>query len=172
MTTSTSPEDREAIARLVRSVYASYLEYDPALVEQCDAPECTIWDLFEPDLVNVVSVKPESLSAIGLWRYIDYMRSNGLGTERFELALWTKLVYPAAVAVMIFFAVPLVLGRLRAVGVGQRVLIGSLVGIVFHVLHQASGHLGLVYGMSPAASAILPTLAFLGVGIWMVRRLD
>jgi hypothetical protein len=27
-------------------------QFDPELLEQCDAPECTIWDLFKPDLVR------------------------------------------------------------------------------------------------------------------------
>lgn len=44
--------DQTAVAELVRKIYASYLQYDPALLERCDAPECTIWDLFEPHLVR------------------------------------------------------------------------------------------------------------------------
>lgn len=131
-----------------------------------------IWQsLFRPDLVNVVAVKPETLSAIGLYRYMDYLRQNELSTARFELAFWKKLVYPVATLVMIFLALPVVLGRLRSVGVGQRILVGSLIGISFHVINQVSGDLGLVYGFSPLLSALLPTLLFLGVGIVMLRRL-
>ena len=66
-------------------------------------------------------------------------------------------------------AVPMVLGRLRSVGLGQRVLLGIAVGVAFHVAHQVSGHLGLVYGLSPFACAVLPSLALAGVGWWLVR---
>jgi ketosteroid isomerase-like protein len=45
-------QDHRDVAALVRRIYDSYLEFDPALLEQCDAPECTIWDLFEPHLVR------------------------------------------------------------------------------------------------------------------------
>jgi ketosteroid isomerase-like protein len=44
--------DRAAVAALVRRIFASYQQYDPRLLEQCDAPECTLWDLFEPQLVH------------------------------------------------------------------------------------------------------------------------
>jgi len=126
--------------------------------------------LFEPDLVNVVTVRPESLSVLGLRRYVGYLGRNGLDTSRFELALWHKFVYPAATVVMIVLAVPMVLGRLKSAGIGQRIVVGVLVGISFHVLNEASGHLGLVYGMSPAASATLPTLLFAAAAALLMRR--
>jgi lipopolysaccharide export system permease protein len=130
------------------------------------------WDaMFKPNLVDVVAVKPESLSAIGLHRYIDYLRENGLNTARFELAFWTKIVYPISTVVMIFFALPMVLGILRSAGVGQRILVGSIVGMVFHVINQISGDTGLVYGLSPSFSAVLPTLMFLAVGMVLMRKL-
>ena len=44
--------DKKAVAQLVHRVFNSYQQFDPELLDQCDAPECTIWDLFEPDLVS------------------------------------------------------------------------------------------------------------------------
>jgi ketosteroid isomerase-like protein len=51
-TSKNTEEDKRAVAALVRRVFDSYQKFDPALLDQCDAPECTIWDLFEPDLVR------------------------------------------------------------------------------------------------------------------------
>ena len=45
-------QDKQAVAQLVHRIFDSYQQFDPELVDQCDAPECTIWDLFEPDLVR------------------------------------------------------------------------------------------------------------------------
>ena len=130
-----------------------------------------LWDsLFKPDLVNLVAVRPESLSAFGLYRYIRYLRTNGLTTARFELALWTKIVYPVATAVMILLAVPLVLGRLQRVGLGARMLIGAMIGVGFHIVNQAAGHVGLVYGLMPWVVAVAPTGAFFVLGMWMLHR--
>lgn len=131
-----------------------------------------VWEAnFKPDLVDVVAVKPESLSATGLYRYMDYLRENGLSTARFELAFWTKIIYPLATVVMIFFALPMVLGILGSAGVGHRVLVGSIIGMAFHVINQISGDIGLVYGFNPFFSALLPTLVFLAAAIAMMKRI-
>ena len=128
--------------------------------------------LLEPELVRVVTVKPESLSAIGLYRYLDYLRDNGLETTQYELALWTKFAYPLATGVMIFLAVPLVLGRYQWSGTGQRVLVGVIVGIGFHIIHQAAVHLGVVYETPPALTALAPTVLFFFVALWLMRRVQ
>ena len=130
-----------------------------------------VWEsMLLPDLVHVTSVEPESLSAVGIWTYLDYLRANGLATARFELALWNKLVYPLATAVMIFLAAAMVLGRNSPTAVGQRVVTGALIGVGFHILHNTSIRVGLVYELSPLISAFLPTLLFLMLGVWLIRR--
>jgi len=48
----TTERDKQAVVALVHRIFDSYLRFDPELLEQCDAPECTIWDLFEPELVR------------------------------------------------------------------------------------------------------------------------
>ncbi len=126
--------------------------------------------LFEPELVSVVSVKPEALSIIGLRHYIDYLGRNGLDTTRFRLALWHKFSYPASSVVMILLAIPLVLGQLKSAGLGQRIVVGVIIGIGFNVLNQASGHMGLVYGLSPGISATAPVLMFLFAALLLLRR--
>lgn len=47
-----SAEEKDAVAALVRQIFDSYLKFSPELLEQCDTSDCTIWDLFEPDLVR------------------------------------------------------------------------------------------------------------------------
>jgi len=127
---------------------------------------------FQPDLIPVVAASPESLSAVGLYHYLDYLRDNGLDTARHELALWNKVVYPLSTGVMIFLALPLVLGRLRIAGIGARIVAGTLIAIGFHVFHQAAMHLALVFDLNPALSVLAPTMLFFGCGFAMMRRLS
>ena len=131
----------------------------------------TVWETrFGPDLVKLASARREGLSGLALARYIDYLRDNRLDTAAYELALWRKVVYPFATGVMIVLAVPLVLGRLGGAGIGQRILVGCLIAVTFHIVNEASGKLGIVYGLSPPVSAFAPTLAFLAAGVWLLRR--
>ncbi len=125
---------------------------------------------FKPELAEVVSVRLASLSMLGLMRYIEYSRSNGLDTARYELALWNKVIHPVTTVVMILIALPLVLGRLGSVGIGQRIIAGVAIAVSFLVLQQLAGRLGLTFGVSPVLSAFAPTLLILTLAAWMFRR--
>jgi lipopolysaccharide export system permease protein len=129
------------------------------------------WEtLLRPDLVKVVVVDPEDLSMTGLWTYIRYLRHNKQDARRYELALWIKLVAPLSTAVMVFVAVPFVFGPLRTVGVGQRIMVGTLVGMGFYLLNQTLNHMGLAYNLSPFISAVVPSLLFLALAVALLRR--
>ena len=125
---------------------------------------------FGPEFLEFSSARLESLSGRALVRYIDYLEENRLDTAAHELALWSRIVYPLATAVMIVLAVPLVLGRLGGAGLGQRILAGCLIAVTFHVVNEISGKVGIVYGLSPLLCAFAPTLTFLAAGTWMLRR--
>ncbi|NNM01447.1 MAG: LptF/LptG family permease, partial [Gammaproteobacteria bacterium] len=127
--------------------------------------------VLRPELLSIVAVKPEILSVWSLVRYIEYLDSNNLETRLYQHAMWAKIFYPAATAVMVFLAVPLVLSSSsRSVSMGRRVMLGFLIGLAFHVINTASGNLGAVVDLSPLASAAAPTLLALLVGMVMLRR--
>jgi lipopolysaccharide export system permease protein len=117
-----------------------------------------------------VSVRLASLSIPGLMRYIDYLQSNGLDTTRYELALWSKLIHPLTTVVMIFIALPLVLGRLGSVSIAQRILAGIVIAVTFLVVEQLASHVGLTFGVNPIIAACAPTLLILAFAVWMFRK--
>jgi lipopolysaccharide export system permease protein len=125
---------------------------------------------FDPQLAEVVSVRLASLSIPGLMRYVDYLRSNGLDVARYELALWSKIIHPFSTAVMIFIALPLVLGRLGSVGIGQRIFAGIVIAVSFLLVEQLAGHMGLTFGLNPIFAACAPTLLVFALAVWMFRR--
>lgn len=130
------------------------------------------WNLrLDPELLDIVAVKPESLSISGLYRYMEYLRENALETGRYEIEFWTKVMLPLATAVMVFAALPFVFGPLRSVGIGQRMLVGVLTGLGFYLLNQAAAQFGLAFGMNAALVAFMPTLALLAVSLVLMRRL-
>ncbi|MGR8919420.1 MAG: LPS export ABC transporter permease LptG [Gammaproteobacteria bacterium] len=130
------------------------------------------WDsVLDPDLIGMIAINPETLSLAALSRYVRFARENGQNAQRWEHALWVKLGYPLATAVMVFLAIPLVLrGGGRSSTTGRRIMIGALIGLGFHVLNQTSGHLGVVFGVPAAASALGPTLALLVLGLALSYR--
>lgn len=127
--------------------------------------------LFSEDILDVVKVQPEFLSAWGLYQYVNYLKENGLESDRYEQAFWRKILSPFTTAVMVFLAVPFIFGPLRSVAVGQRVLVGTMVGIGFYVIDQSFGYFGLVNTWPPLLMVAAPTLVFFGVALHLSRRL-
>ena len=66
--------------------------------------------------------------------------------------------------------VSLVLGPLGRHSVGQRILVGVVVGLVFKLVSGITAHAGLVYGLAPWFGALLPTALVMVAGVWLMRR--
>lgn len=128
---------------------------DENRVESRSMQRATWESLLNPEIINVVIVRPQYLSLPGLVNYIDYLRQNLQDTRLYEQALWAKLIKPFAILGMILLAVPLVRGH---AAVGQRVFTGALAGILFHLANQVSVNLGVVYQIHPAISVLVPTV--------------
>ena len=129
------------------------------------------WEsLLNPGIINLVTIKPEYLTLWGLLKYIRYLKQNDQSSVRYEQALWSKLVNPVTILSLIVLAVPLVRCRSRTVAVGQRVFMGCLAGLIFHVGNQISAQMGVVYSINAAVSVVLPTLVVASLTLWLLRR--
>lgn len=163
---------RDALYRdghwLLQDVVIQRFEAESVVTESLAMQE---WQsLLTPDLLDVVSIKPESQPLPELYRYVRYLKGNALSAGRYEMAFWTKLVVPFVTAIMMVLAIPFVFGPLRSVGIGQRILVGALAGLGFHLFSQMTNYAGLVYSLNPAITAIAPAVAFLFIAIWLLRR--
>lgn len=127
--------------------------------------------LLNPSIVKVVSVAPENLAIWNLDSYIDYLKDNGLDTSRYQLSFWNKVFMPVTIGAMVMIAIPFVLGSLRHTGIGQRIFIGFLGGLIFYLINRLSGQVGIVYGVPAVLSAGLPTFIVLLGSAFLLRRL-
>ncbi|RLK51195.1 lipopolysaccharide export system permease protein [Alkalispirillum mobile] len=123
-----------------------------------------------PAVLGVVVVDPESLSMADLRTYINYLEANELDSSEWRLAFWVKVATPISTLAMLLLTIPLVFGAVRSTGAGQRIFIGVLVGVVFFLVNRMLNHAGVVFGLPPAASALLPAIAFLLAGIVGIMR--
>ena len=69
-------------------------------------------------------MKPESMSLLHLTSYIKHLRDNKQTTQRYEIALWKKMIYPVAALVMIALALPFGYTHNRAAGVSLKIFSG------------------------------------------------
>lgn len=133
--------------------------------------------LLDLDTVKIIGVPGDILSIwmlIPIWElndYIDYLKNNDLEYTKYELVFWTKLFGPFSILAMVLLAIPFVFGSVRHISIGKQILLGFLVGLTFNVGSRLVGQMGVVYGVSPMISAVLPILVVLSLTLWSYRRL-
>ncbi len=154
---------------LLSKVRKGLIEEDQVVLKTF--PELKWQSLLDPDLINIVSVGPDELSSFKLWNYIQYLKDNGLEYEQYELALYNRLFMPLAIIAMVLIAVPFVLVSPRQSSIGQKIVTGFLIGIVFYIANRLIGEMGLVYNFPPMLAAALPTLLVIAAAGLLLRRL-
>ena len=133
--------------------------------------------LLDLDTVKIIGVPGDLLSIwmlIPIWEltdYIDYLKGNDLEYTKYELVFWTKLFGPFSILAMVLLAVPFVFGSVRHISIGKQILLGFLVGLTFNVASRLMGQMGVVYGMPPMMSAMLPILVVLSITLWSYKRI-
>ena len=120
------------------------------------------WDaLLNPEVIGLVTIKPRYLSLYGLINYINHLKLNNQDSRLYDQALWQKALNPIMILIMMVLAVCVVKCNASSVGLGQRVFIGVLLGITFHLANQISRHLGIVYDIPIFISVSLPSFLVL-----------
>ncbi|ABI55914.1 LPS export ABC transporter permease LptG [Alkalilimnicola ehrlichii MLHE-1] len=135
-------------------------------ISVADLGDEKVWEsALSPAVLDVVVVDPESLSMADLRTYIGYLEANELDSGEWRLAFWVKVATPISTLAMLLLTIPLVFGAVRSTGAGQRIFIGVLIGVAFFLVNRMLNHAGVVFGLPPSASALLPAFAFLAAGI-------
>ncbi len=125
-----------------------------------------------PDILSVLLVAPEKMSARTLWRYIAHLKENNQKATRYELALWSKFISPFVIPIMMLIAMPFAIQGPRTGGTSSKIFIGILAGLGFHLLSRLFGHLGLLNDWPAVVVSSLPLLIFLAIALAGIRWVD
>ena len=129
------------------------------------------WEaLLNPEVINLVTIKPRYLSLYSLVNYIKHLKLNNQDNRIYMQALWLKLLNPLMILIMMLLAICVVKCDAKPVGLGQRVFLGVLFGITFHLANQMTRHLGIVYNIPIFISVAFPSiLVFLYINYSLSR---
>lgn len=156
---------------LLEDVRQTRLEGDRAIAATIPTTEWS--SVLNPDILGVLLVDPQQMSATHLWSYVQHLRENRQKSSRYEIALWSKFIYPLAVMVMLVLALPFAALQRRTGGVGGRIVAGIMLGLSFHLLSRLFAHAGQLNEWPPLFAAAFPSLGFLGIAagmLWWVER--
>ncbi len=154
---------------LARGVSAVQVDLEKVLLTQSEEK---VWPFaITQRFLDIVLVKPETLSSVNLFHYIQFLKKNDQKADVLELAFWNRLASPIVIVVMILIAVPFVVKVNRVTSVGFRILVGTILGVGFHLFNKVVGYMGLVYGLDPMLMGVLPSLTILAVASVVVSSL-
>ncbi|NOL49960.1 LPS export ABC transporter permease LptG [Pelistega europaea] len=113
------------------------------------------------DRLVATELQPDRMSTANLLNYIQYLKQNHLQTNRHVVALWRKGSYPFTLLVMITLAAPIGFVQSRKGGVGSKIFLGILIGIVFFMANQLALNVGMLNNLPPWLTALLPNMVAL-----------
>ncbi len=130
--------------------------------------------VLSPDILSVLLIAPEKMATPVLLKYIQHLKENRQKAARYEMALWSKLLYPLATPVMMLLALPFAFHSPRSGGINLKIFLGIMAGLGFHLSNRLIAHVGLLNDWPAALTALLPPIIFLGLALgalkWLERR--
>lgn len=142
--------------------------------EVVNRPDMEWRSALNPDILSVLMVAPDRMSLMHLSAYINHLAENAQKTQRYDIALWKKLVYPLAALVMVALALPFGYTHNRVSGVSLKIFSGVMIGVFFHMLNGLFSNLGAINSWSPVLSAFAPSALFMVAAAamiaWVERR--
>lgn len=123
-----------------------------------------------PTDVHLLTTDAEDLSVSDLYAHKRLMIHQGTRSLRHELAFWQKLLSPFSVLSLVLLASSFVFGSLRSQGLGLRIVMALLTGLLFSYLTDLVGFVSLATGFSPFIMALLPIIISAGVGVWLLNK--
>lgn len=122
-------------------------------------------DLLSREQAEVLMLPLEALAPHDLVLYIRHLQENELDTHQLRIIFWKQVSIAFAVIAMGLLSLPLLVGSTRAISASQRIVTGGLIGIVFYLLQQMSGHLAGLFVLPPALTIMAPVFVLLAISV-------
>jgi len=125
------------------------------------------------EMVSVAILKPERMSTLDLFGFIQHLNSNGQTSQRYAIEFWKKVFYPLSCLVMVVLAMPFAYLHVRGSITGY-VFGGVMTGISFFLLNNLFSYIGNLQNWLPWLTAASAGLIYTAVSLaafgWLVFR--
>ena len=137
---------------------------------QAKTPSDTLSLPFAPESVYLLTRDAEDLSLTQLYEHRQFMRQQGKRSLSHELAFWQKLLSPLSILSLVIVACSFVFGSLRTHSLGLRIVVALLFGLLFSYVQDLVGFVSLATGFSPLLMVLLPIIASVLLGGYLLKR--
>ena len=147
---------------------------DTALIERTSLASLRWPSTISAEMVSAALLKPDRMSTIDLFQYIQHLQANEQTAQRYEIEFWKKVFYPLSCLVMVVLALPFAYLHFRSGGIAGYVFGGVMAGISFFMLNNVFGYIGNLQNWQPWLAAALPGLIYSLLSLtafgWLVLR--
>jgi len=171
-------DEKGNLATLIQAKRATIVGADTWLLENVtrtqlsgmtateDHAERLSWtNLISQEQAQVLMLPLEALAPYDLVQYIRYLGKNGLDTHHFRVIFWKQISIAISVVAMGLLSLPLLVGSTREVSASQRIVLGGIIGIVFYLIQQMTGHLATLFNLLPSLTILAPVVALLAIAV-------
>jgi len=85
--------------------------------------------------------------------------------SRWSARRWLSASMVRVGLAMGLLSLPLLVGSTRAISASQRIMMGAIIGIVFYLLQQVTGHLAGLFSLVPSITILTPVFLLLAVAV-------
>ncbi|TKI04703.1 LPS export ABC transporter permease LptG [Martelella alba] len=128
--------------------------------------------LFSGMSLKALTLPADSFSINQLNHYIDYLKNTGQPSIEYRIALWKKLGQSILVVAMMLLAIPFTFSIPRRPGLGSRLAVGVIVGLLTYIVYQIILNLGLLFSLNVPLTALIPPILLLIIALALVYRFD
>lgn len=146
-----------------------WAQMDESVHEQDDL----VWNsVFSDRRLKELTLPTDSFSIQQLRHYIAFLDGSDQPSGEYQMVMWQKLGRPILTLAMILFAVPFTFAQQRSPGLGGRLAVGAVVGLLIYVTNQIVANLGLLLNGNIMLTTLAPSVLLLAIALWLVRRFD
>jgi len=135
--------------------------------------ELEIANLWARDELPTLTTQRDTMNLSVMYRYAQYLQSNGQPAEKYLNTFWQKILMPLTVLAMVLLATPIganvSAGRDRSLGLN--IGIGAVLGIGFYLGAQIIFALGQLLGWNIPIVAATPALIVMVVALILLARM-
>ena len=131
-----------------------------------------VWpnDITPELLASQAFLEPNKMSMAALYRQIEFGQSQQLSVDEYELAFWSRALKPLTYLGLTLFALSVVLGPLRQVGMGVRLSFGIFAGLGFKYLQDLFAPAAIVFNIPAVIAILIPVALYWLIAWWLIRR--
>lgn len=129
------------------------------------------WQSFlKAEDIATLTKPPESLSPLELIRHAEFLQATGQKADAYFMAIWRKAGSALMTIAMILLAIPFTFGSVRE-GLGGKMILAAIIGVGVYLLDQIIANVGLLLHLNLAVTSILPSLIFITLAVFWLRRI-